>query len=96
MIQLDNNSTCEGLIHACFDRMTSAQTASGHLARTLAPHICCSDAVADRPTNLSGHPKICTTRPQAVTPRGQNACNAHIEHRCQEGRSCAPEEDKEK
>lgn len=50
MIQLDNNSTCKSLIHVCF--MSNAQTGSGHLARTFAPHICCTDAVADITTNF--------------------------------------------
>lgn len=52
MIRLDNNSTRKSLIHVSFDWMTNAQTASGHLARTLAPHICCTDNVADMLANF--------------------------------------------
>lgn len=83
MFHLDDHSVHDRLIHVCFDWIANALLLQndGRLAKPLVPRICFTDRAADMLTRLTGHQKICTNRPQAVTQFGYNACYADTESR---------------
>lgn len=81
MFQRDDHSTYDSLIHVWSDWPMYKLLLSndGHLAKPSVLHICFTVPAADMLTYLTSHPKICTTRPWAVTQSGHSACNTSRE-----------------